>query len=58
MTSENTLIVKRVEIIPIEVVIRNVVAGSLVKRTGLPRDTSCASRSSSAITRATSSAIP
>ncbi len=31
----NTLIVKRVEIIPIEVVIRNVVAGSLVKRTGL-----------------------
>ncbi len=33
---ENTLIVKRVEIIPIEVVIRNVVAGSLAKRTGLP----------------------
>ena len=31
-----TLIVKRVEIIPIEVVIRNVVAGSLKKRTGLP----------------------
>ena len=33
--TENTLIVKRVEIIPIEVVIRNVVAGSLIKRTGL-----------------------
>ena len=32
----DTLIVKRVEIIPIEVVIRNVVAGSLRKRTGLP----------------------
>jgi phosphoribosylaminoimidazole-succinocarboxamide synthase len=31
-----TLIVKRVEIVPIEVVIRNLVAGSLQKRTGLP----------------------
>lgn len=33
--TETTLIVKRVEIIPIEVVIRNIVAGSLAKRTGL-----------------------
>lgn len=33
---ETTLIVKRVEIIPIEVVVRNIVAGSLAKRTGLP----------------------
>ena len=32
----DTLIVKRVEIIPIEVVVRNIVAGSLKKRTGLP----------------------
>jgi len=31
-----SLIVKRVEIVPIEVVIRNIVAGSLKKRTGLP----------------------
>jgi phosphoribosylaminoimidazole-succinocarboxamide synthase len=33
---EESLIVKRVEIVPIEVVIRNIVAGSLKKRTGLP----------------------
>jgi phosphoribosylaminoimidazole-succinocarboxamide synthase len=33
---EDSLIVKRVEIVQIEVVIRNVVAGSLKKRTGLP----------------------
>lgn len=31
-----TIIVKRVEIIPVEVVVRNFVAGSLQKRTGLP----------------------
>jgi phosphoribosylaminoimidazole-succinocarboxamide synthase len=33
---ENTLLVKRVEIVPIELVVRNVIAGSLQKRTGLP----------------------
>jgi len=33
---EESLIVKRVEIVQIEVVIRNLVAGSLKKRTGLP----------------------
>lgn len=33
---EESLIVKRVEIVQIEVVIRNIVAGSLKKRTGLP----------------------
>jgi phosphoribosylaminoimidazole-succinocarboxamide synthase len=32
----DTLIVKRVEIVQIEVVVRNIVAGSLKKRTGLP----------------------
>lgn len=31
-----SLIVKRVEIVPVEVVVRNIVAGSLKKRTGLP----------------------
>ncbi len=31
-----TLIVKRVEIVKIELVVRNIVAGSLAKRTGLP----------------------
>jgi phosphoribosylaminoimidazole-succinocarboxamide synthase len=31
-----TLIVKRVEIVQVEVVVRNIVAGSLKKRTGLP----------------------
>jgi phosphoribosylaminoimidazole-succinocarboxamide synthase len=31
-----SLIVKKVEIIPLEVVVRNVVTGSLQKRTGLP----------------------
>ncbi len=34
--NEDSLIVRRVEIVPIEVVVRNVVAGSLQKRTGLP----------------------
>ncbi|MGI8602468.1 MAG: phosphoribosylaminoimidazolesuccinocarboxamide synthase [Verrucomicrobiales bacterium] len=31
-----SIVVKRVEIIPIELVVRNVIAGSLQKRTGLP----------------------
>lgn len=34
--SERRTVVKRVEIVPIEVIMRNVVAGSLSKRTGLP----------------------
>ena len=34
--SDRTQLVKKVEIIPLEVVARNVVAGSLLKRTGLP----------------------
>lgn len=33
---ENTLIVRRVEVVKIELVMRNIVAGSLAKRTGLP----------------------
>ncbi len=34
--SDREMVVKKLEIIPIEVVLRNVVAGSLAKRTGLP----------------------
>jgi phosphoribosylaminoimidazole-succinocarboxamide synthase len=34
--SPTTMLVKRVEIVPIELVVRNVVAGSLQKRTNLP----------------------
>lgn len=34
--SENSIIVRRVEVVAIELVMRNIVAGSLAKRTGLP----------------------
>ncbi|MBI4125029.1 MAG: phosphoribosylaminoimidazolesuccinocarboxamide synthase [Deltaproteobacteria bacterium] len=34
--SEREMLVKRVEIIPVEVVVRNYIAGSLAKRTGRP----------------------
>ncbi len=34
--SQDTIIVRRVEIVPVNVVVRNVVAGSLQKRTNLP----------------------
>lgn len=34
--SEREMLVKRVEIIPVEVVVRNYIAGSLAKRTGKP----------------------
>jgi phosphoribosylaminoimidazole-succinocarboxamide synthase len=38
---EIQLIVKKVEIVPIELVVRNIVAGSLQKRTGLPEGQAC-----------------
>jgi len=37
--SERLMLVKRLQIFPIEVVVRNIVAGSLVKRTGLEEGT-------------------
>lgn len=37
--SERRTLVKRVEIVPLEVIMRNIVAGSLSKRTGLPEGT-------------------
>ena len=37
--SDRRTIVKKVEIVPLEVIMRNVVAGSLSKRTGLPEGT-------------------
>ena len=37
--SEREMLVKRLKIFPIEVVVRNIVAGSLLKRTGLPEGT-------------------
>lgn len=37
--SDRETIVKKVQIIPIEVIVRNIVAGSLAKRTGLPEGT-------------------
>ncbi len=36
MPSEREMLVKKVEIIPVEVVVRNIVAGSLSKRMGVP----------------------
>jgi len=39
MISDNSMLVKRLKIFPIEVVVRNIVAGSLVKRTGLEEGT-------------------
>lgn len=38
-TSEREMVVKALEIVPIEVVVRNVAAGSLAKRLGLPEGT-------------------
>jgi phosphoribosylaminoimidazole-succinocarboxamide synthase len=37
---ENSMLVKKLQIIPVELILRNRVAGSLVKRTGLPEGTS------------------
>lgn len=39
LLSEREMLVKRVQIVPIEVVVRNVVAGSLAKRMGIPEGT-------------------
>ncbi len=39
LLSEREMLVRRVEIVPIEVVVRNVVAGSLASRMGLPEGT-------------------
>ena len=51
-------LVRQVEIVPIEVVVRNVAAGSLAKRLGLEEGHArCRARSSNIITRTTRSAI-
>ena len=43
--SDREMLIKKVEIIPVEVVMRNVVAGSLSKRMGIPkRAKSCLNR--------------
>lgn len=39
VVDERTMVVKAVEIIPVEVVVRNIVAGSLCRRIGLPEGT-------------------
>ncbi len=39
MDGDRSMFVKKLKILPIEVVVRNVVAGSLAKRTGLPEGT-------------------
>lgn len=49
-------LVREVEIVPLEVVVRNVAAGSLAKRLGLEEGTPLPAPSSSFITRTTSSA--
>ena len=51
-------LVREVEIIPLEVVVRNVAAGSLAKRLGLEEGTRCRARSSSSTTRTTRFTIP
>ena len=51
-------LIKEVEIIPLEVVVRNVAAGSLPPGSGSKRAISCRARSSSTITRATNCTIP
>ena len=49
-------LIRQVEIIPIEVVVRNVAAGSLSKRLGIEEGTRCRAPSSNIITRTTRSA--
>ena len=44
-------LIRQVEIIPLEVVVRNVAAGSLAKRLGITRAHSCRARSSNTTTR-------
>lgn len=39
LTGERSMLVKKLEIIPVEVVVRNIVAGSLAKRLGKPEGT-------------------
>ncbi len=39
LLSDREMLIRRVEIVPIEVVVRNVVAGSLAKRMGIPEGT-------------------
>jgi len=48
-------LIRQVEIIPLEVVVRNVAAGSLSERFGIPEARRCRARSWSSITRTTSS---
>jgi phosphoribosylaminoimidazole-succinocarboxamide synthase len=48
-------LIREVEIIPLEVVVRNVAAGSLSTRLGIEEGTRCRARSSSSTTRTTSS---
>ena len=50
-------LIREVEIIPLEVVVRNVAAGSLSQRLGIEEGRSCRAPSSSSITRTTRSAI-
>ena len=49
-------LIREVEIIPLEVVVRNVAAGSLSKRLGIEEGTPCPGPSSNITTRTTSSA--
>ena len=49
-------LIRMVEMIPLEVVVRNYAAGSISKRLGTPRGSSCRGQSSSSTTRTTRSA--
>jgi phosphoribosylaminoimidazole-succinocarboxamide synthase len=51
-------LIREVEIIPLEIVVRNVAAGSLATRLASRRARNCRARSSNSITRTTSSTIP
>ena len=51
-------LIKKVEIIPLEVIVRNIAAGTMAKRSGSKKANGCRARLSSSATRKTSSAIP
>lgn len=56
--SDRETLVKKVEIVPLEVIIRNVAAGSFTKRLGVPEGTVLKSPPSSSATKTTSITTP
>ena len=55
--NDREMLVKRLEIIPVETVVRNIIAGSLAKRLAWKKASCCPRRSSSTSTRAMRSTI-